>query len=332
MNRLKTVAWILLIGIAAALVAASPGQAQAPLQLLSVDPPAGYPGQQLQLTLRGVGFSIAKEVRVVIPDLNVLWSEVVSDQEIQAEVSIPPSAPPGLRPVQVIAIQGTNEQRSAGLENGFQVLQMGDTSGGNQPSTSLQLLSVDPPAGQPGQQLQLTLRGSGFSSAQEVRVVIPDLEVPWSKVVSDQEILAEVSIPPSAPPGLRPVQLIAIQGSNEQFTTGLENGFQVLGEASPGGDEPQGEQPGVGPVPGGLEIRDIQPPPVPPAPFPWDGALIALAIAVGLAVWRLSRKPARSTERSSEAPTEVHFEVIQDDGEQSLIVQGESIIDRNPRG
>lgn len=104
------------------------------------------------------------------------------------------------------------------------------------------LRSVEPDRGEPGQQLTLILRGSGFGGANVVHVNIGGLEVRDVEVVSDEEIHARVTIPEGAEPGPRDVEVAADFGPQEIFTDVLQGGFTVLERR----ELPAG--PGAGPV------------------------------------------------------------------------------------
>ena len=87
---------------------------------------------------------------------------------------------------------------------------------------------VDPPEGLPGQELHLTVRGSGFNELREAGVwlVIADLEVSSVRIESDGTILADVSIPENAPPGPRPVEIVVL-GREGEVVARLDEGFFV---------------------------------------------------------------------------------------------------------
>jgi hypothetical protein len=87
------------------------------------------------------------------------------------------------------------------------------------------LRAVEPSEGRPGEELQLTVWGGGFGDAQQVGLVITDLEV-WNVwIESDEAIMADVFIPEDAPPGPRPVEVMVVFGPDGEFVAGLEAGF-----------------------------------------------------------------------------------------------------------
>jgi hypothetical protein len=88
---------------------------------------------------------------------------------------------------------------------------------------------VEPPEGLPGQELHLTVRGSGFNELREAGVwlVIADMEVFSVQIESDGAILADVSIPDNAPPGPRPVEVVVL-GREGEVVARLDEGFFVL--------------------------------------------------------------------------------------------------------
>ena len=62
------------------------------------------------------------------------------------------------------------------------------------------LKAVEPSEGHPGQELELTLWGSGFGSAQKERLAMGDIEVMDAWIESDDAIMIHVFIPEDAPP------------------------------------------------------------------------------------------------------------------------------------
>lgn len=136
---------------------------------------------------------------------------------------------------------------------------------------------VEPNDGEPGQHLDIIIWGGGFTAPQAIDVTIGDLDILDIIIEADDRLRVPVFIPPDAPPGPRPVEVIGIFGENEFFGNGLEEGFFVL----EGGAVPPEEGP---------------PPTLPPTtdgvpPWLWWGGI--LLIVIGLA-WRLrpSRTPA----------------------------------------
>jgi hypothetical protein len=91
------------------------------------------------------------------------------------------------------------------------------------------LNAVEPPEGLPGQELHLTVWGSGFDELREAGVwlVIADVEVFGVRIESDEAILADISIPENAPPGPRPVEVVVL-GREGEVVAGLDEGFFVL--------------------------------------------------------------------------------------------------------
>lgn len=103
----------------------------------------------------------------------------------------------------------------------------------------VRLASVEPGEGRPGQELELTLRGSGFEGQATVHV--GELPV-WEVVVeSDRVIRARISVPEDAKPGPRPVEVVIdMGGPQETFRSTLEGGFTVLEPQPDGGDGEEG--------------------------------------------------------------------------------------------
>ncbi len=94
-----------------------------PFSLYQVEPPEGYPGDNLDLILHGDGFDIVKITGVDIEDIEIGDFWIDSNEVIIVQAFIPESAPPGPRMVTVNASLGQNEPVSAYLEAGFFVLE-----------------------------------------------------------------------------------------------------------------------------------------------------------------------------------------------------------------
>ena len=154
------------------------------------------------------------------------------------------------------------------------------------------LESILPPEGQPGQEVEVTLNGRGFAEANEIHLIVGELEVRESWIISDQQMGAILYIPEGAPPGPRDVQVIANFGQDEEFPAVLFEGFTVLGfEAPPPEESPPPEPPSPG---------DFEHPPDQSEPGfdGWDGILILLlgiillsggTVVIGISlVWRRS--------------------------------------------
>ncbi|RMF32698.1 MAG: hypothetical protein D6759_07940, partial [Chloroflexi bacterium] len=113
------------------------------------------------------------------------------------------------------------------------------------------LREVEPSRGRPGEEMKLILWGGGFSNAQEVQVTIRGVEVLEAWVESDEAVVVHIFIPEDAPPGPRPVEVVATFGPNEVFPATLDQGFFV---------EAREERPPAGPV-------------SPPPPEPSEGGV-----------------------------------------------------------
>ncbi|MCJ7432052.1 MAG: hypothetical protein MUO77_01050 [Anaerolineales bacterium] len=152
----------------------------------------------------------------------------------------------------------------------------------------LYLREVQPPEGQAGETLELTLLGF-FDKVQDLRVEIEGVEVLEVQVESEELIHARIFIPESAAPGSRPVVVTGFLGPNEPVSTTLEAGFHVF-EAIP--DTSPTEPPILEhPTP----VR-VEPIPLPPQAAPdWllilivgiiilvvGGALVVIILAVTL--------------------------------------------------
>ena len=152
--------------------------------------------------------------------------------------------------------------------------------------------SIMPSEGQPGQELEVTLNGSGFAEANEVHLVVGELEVLESWIISDRQMGAIFYIPEGAQPGPRDVELIANFGPEEEFPAVLFEGFTVLGFEAPPPEESPPPEP---PFP---EDFDHPPDQLDGGFNGWDGILILIlgaiflsggTVAVGLSLlWRRS--------------------------------------------
>lgn len=320
MSRVITIVWILLTLIGAWMFTAKPGHAQSQVRLDAVEPPEGQPGQQLELTLLGAGFGGAGEVQVLIGELEVMGAEVLSDDRVLARVYIPEIAPPGPRPVEVVAVFGENEEFRDGLEVGFWVQEPDRPPPGTEPppeqppqpppqapqlQAQVNLRAVEPPEGHPGQELELTLSGNGFPVdcvRCQAQVVIGGFDVQDVRVETNERIVARVRIPEDAPPGPRAVEVHVFLEARELALAQLAGGFVVL----------QG--------------------PEPPPPPTWIGFLILIFVVAmaGLAGrrlfrWRQEMPRERPTEKPAPPPAEMHFEVGMDPGRQSIETPGQGL-------
>jgi hypothetical protein len=110
-----------------------------------------------------------------------------------------------------------------------------------QPPPPPEIVSLSPNEGWPGDQIEVTIRGSGFD--EEVEVIVEGVEL---EVVrrSPQTLLVQLFIPGDAPPGPRNVIVINHVGEAQEAV--LPRGFIVLGEPeepTPTREEPAPTEP-----------------------------------------------------------------------------------------
>jgi hypothetical protein len=139
------------------------------------------------------------------------------------------------------------------------------------PPRQVILDAVEPAEGDPGQEFELALIGSGFEGATDVEVTVGEFEVLATRIESDEVIRARVYVPEDAPPGPRPVELVVFL-EDEPFGLGLERGFLVRERepvapptTAPPTTAPPTRQPGTDERPRG----DID--------WIWPGAAVALS-------------------------------------------------------
>ena len=198
--------------------------------LRAVEPPEGQPGQELELALLGGGFEDAAEVRVSIGGIKVLDAWVESNEEIIAHVSIPEDAPPGPRPVEVVAVFGPGEEFPAGLDAGFFVLE--------RPTLPPFVDGVEPQQVRRGSELELNVFGGNF--LPDAWVEIEGVLVHEVEFINAEHLRAFVEVRDDAPAGWREVTVINPDGQ----TGGRERALEVIGE----GPTPLGPTPTSSPA------------------------------------------------------------------------------------
>lgn len=252
----------ILLMLAGSLVATSlPVWAQEPVYLRAVEPREGQPGQELELTLWGGGFEGAREVQVTIGGIEVLEAWVESDEVIIAHVFIPEDAPPGPRPVEVVAVFGPNEEFPAGLDEGFFVLEREAPPAPGRPA----LHRVEPREVTQGSEVELTLSGENFAEEMEVFIGGEGVEVYEWGVESPSRLIIRIGVSADAESGPR---LVAV--GTEGGWAELPDGLVVIEREAPPGPSP--------------------PPPAPPPPpgvppWLWAGAAVVL-LGLGATIGR----------------------------------------------
>lgn len=284
MKRILSVLCVLLVLAGSLIVIAFPALAQEPVYLRAVEPSEGRPGEELQLTIRGGGFGDAQEVGLVLAELQVLNVWIESDETIIADVLIPEDAPPGSRPVEVIAVFGPGEEYVAGLEEGFFVLEQ-------EPQPSPSVDRVEPQQVGPGSQVELAVFGRDFAPDAWIEIEGEDVYVEGVEFISPEHLQAFVGVEEGVPPGWRAVVVINPDGQAGERARALE----VVGEAPP---------PGPSPTP--------TPPPEDGTPlWPWAGGaavLFGAGVAIGRALslrTRLTWKRTAQLQWQLEAETEL---------------------------
>ncbi len=237
--------------------------AQDAVYLRAVEPSEGRPGQELELILWGSGFGEAREVWVTIGEIEVLDAWIESDEAIMAHVFIPEDAPPGPRPVELVAlIEG--EEFSAVLEDGFFVLEREGPPPPGRPA----LYEVAPQEIEQGSEVELTLFGENLTEETEVLIHGGGVEVREIHWADSSRLIVRVEVSADATAGPRLVAVVTEGGRAE-----LPDGLVVIArEATP--------SPAPTPTP---------PPPSDGGPSPWvwaGGALLlgALGFTVGRAL------------------------------------------------
>jgi hypothetical protein len=228
MKRILRVLSVLLALAGNPLAIELPALAQEPIYLRAVEPPEGRPGEELQLTVWGRGFGGAQEVGLNLADLEVLNVWIESDEAIMADVFVPEDAPPGPRPVQVIAAFGPGEEYVAELEAGFFVLE-------GEPPPSPFVDRVEPQQVGQGSQVELGVFGRGFAPESWVEIEGEGVYVDEVEFISPEHLLAFLEVEEEAPPGWRTVVVINPDDQAGERARALE----VVGEALPDPRPPQ---------------------------------------------------------------------------------------------
>jgi hypothetical protein len=238
MKRTVKVLGILLILVGNLVVIALPARAQEPIYLEAVEPSEGNPGQELELTLWGGGFGSAQEVRLAMGDIEVLDAWIESDEAIMVHAFIPDDAPPGPRPIEVVAVFGSNEEFAAGLDEGFFVLE-------GRSQTSPVVDGVEPQRVWRSSRVELNVFGSDFLPEAWVEIGGAGVLVNGVEFISSEHLLAIIEVEEEASTGWREVVVI---NPGDQ-TDGLQNALRVEGEVPPSGPSPTPTPPSNGGVP-----------------------------------------------------------------------------------
>lgn len=224
---------------------------EGPANFYGFDPSEGLPDTELKLTLMGSGFDVIEDMGINIEDISVSNWQIESEDTIYVLVYIPPDAPPGFKRVE-INYQVDRTPFRAVIEDGFEVLEP------EPPPVvgSVQLYGVDPQEGSPGTEMDVILRGEGFTPADDFDVSIEGIEVLDREIESNEAIRAHIFIPEDAPPGPHPVNLVLLR-YDQPLSAGLEDGFYVWISGLP----------------------TSTPPPAPNPPIPWVWPLITVLLS-----------------------------------------------------
>jgi len=251
----------ILLMLAGSLVVTSlPAWAQQPVYLRAVEPPEGWPGEELELTLRGGGFGGAREVQVTVGGIEVLEAWIESDEAIMAHVFIPEDAPPGPRAVEVVAVFGPGEEFATGLDEGFFVLEREVPPAPGRPA----LYRVEPREVTQDSEVELTFLGENFSQEAEVFVDGQGVKIHEWHVVDPSRLIVRIEVSAIAEPGLRVVAVGTEGGWAE-----LPDGLVVVERPTPPGPLPTPPPPAEGGS----------------SPWMWAGAAVVL-LALGATIGR----------------------------------------------
>lgn len=177
---------------------------QALPKITSVNPAEGSQGATLSVTISGSNLNGAKEVRLG-SGVAVNRFNIVSSEQIQAEVTIVGGAGTGTRDVTVTTPGG-----SASFANSFSVKQ-------GFPS----IVSIMPNEGEKGESLKVIIRGSNLDGASSVSFG-PGIDVQNFTNLSQTQISVNLIIDNSATAGLRNVTVTTPGG-----TSSMGNSFNV---------------------------------------------------------------------------------------------------------
>jgi hypothetical protein len=214
MKRTVKVLDILLILVGSLVLIVLPVWAQEPIYLL-------------ELTLWGGGFGDAQEVRLAMGDIEVLDAWIESDEAIMIHVFIPEDAPPGPRPIEVVAVFGFNEEFAAVLDEGFFVLE-------RRSQTSPVVDGVEPQRVWRGSQVELNVFGRNFLTEDRVEIGGAGVLVNGVEFISSEHLLAFIEVEEDAPVGWREVVVINPgDHAGGRQNAGLQHALQVVGEAPP---------------------------------------------------------------------------------------------------
>jgi|GEM_PF-764540 len=188
--------------------------------LTSISPNSGVQGAAVNVTLTGTGFVSPLTVNsgTGISVSNVV---VVSSTQATATLTIAASAATGARNVSVTTTAGTS---------GTTIFTVNAAAGGRPTVTS-----VAPSSGAPGTSVNVTLTGTNFVPATQVRLQGTGLTVSNVVVVSPTQITATYNISSSAAPGAYNTWVVNSGGSSvaQTFTVATAGSAPTLSSVTP---------------------------------------------------------------------------------------------------
>ncbi len=193
-------------------LAVSQARPSSPPTLINFSPAQGAPGSTVSITFTGTNF-VARSMNLIFTPsqgLTVTKLQVISPNQILAQVQIDASAQPGARQVVLIDADKTLLSAmpftiAAATKPGCSPLAANCGPNGN-PSPAIREFS--PLQGMQGTTITFTLTGVNFASPMALQFTpSAGLTVQSAKGVNPNEIQAQVSIAPNAPLGPRGVSL-----------------------------------------------------------------------------------------------------------------------------
>jgi hypothetical protein len=171
--------------------------------LTSVTPNSGTQGTAVNVTLAGSGFITGATVGVTGSGVTASSVTVASSTQITATLNIASTATPGPYNVSVTTAGGTSNT-AAFIVNGA--------------SAAPTLASVTPSSGARGTQVNVTLNGTNFTAASQVRLQGGGLTQTNIVVVSPTQITATYNISSSALTGPHNTWIVTSAGSSNMLT------------------------------------------------------------------------------------------------------------------
>ena len=191
------------------------------IALHAVEPKEAPRGQEVQVGLFGSGFGDSTGHQVSIGEFETLDTWVESGEVIRAVIYIPEGAEPGPRYVE-LSLDFDGQRQVIGLESGFHVVAPPQPA----PPRQVALRVIEPREVPGGQEVEITLFGSGFADATSHQVAVGEFETRATWIESDEVIRAVIFIPEDAESGPRYVEL-SLDFDGEPQVLGLDAGLFV---------------------------------------------------------------------------------------------------------